>query len=450
MGSIILLMASKIRQKAARFVENVTGHHHRHRDVSDVTFPKGFLWGASVSAHQVEGGTHNQWDEWEWRHATKSPQVTKYLLEHLKNWPELSGRAAIPDTYICGEAVDHYNRYEEDFKLLKKLHMDTFRFSIEWSRIEPREGQWDAREIAHYRKYLMKLREMHITPFVILWHFTLPVWFARKGGFTKRANVRYFTRYVAKITEELGDLWSFVITVNEPDTYTALGYVRGFWPPQVRNIVLAKRVYQNIQLAHQQAYAVVKAHDLNLQIGTSVSQTVDKLDSQFFLAKWSMQVWRWVARRWFLDSERMTADFVGVNFYMTNYYNWAGRWRNPPEPNNDLGWYMEPRAIEDMLVDVHERYGRPIYITENGLADAHDQYREWWLKETIAGMQGALAQGVDLRGYMHWSLLDNFEWAFGWLAEFGLVHVDRATMKRTIRPSAKWFAEEIKRLRLIK
>jgi beta-glucosidase len=143
----------------------------------------------------------------------------------------------------------------------------------------------------------------------------------------------------------------------------------------------------------------------------------------------------------------MTADFIGVNFYMTNYVQWFGGWSNPPEPSNDLGWYMEPGDIQNLLVDVYKRYERPIFITENGLADAHDQYRRWWLEETIAGMRGALAEGVDLRGYLHWSLLDNFEWAFGWLAEFGLVHVDRSTMKRTVRPSAKWFAEEIARIK---
>lgn len=405
------------------------------------------MWGASTSSHQVEGGTHSQWDVWEKQNAQRLPKTAKYLLGKLKNWPEISGRAAIPETYICGNAVDHYHRYEADFKILKQLNMDAFRFSIEWSRIEPEEGKWDKQAISHYRVYIRKLQEMGITPFVTLWHFTLPVWFADKGGFAKRSNITYFTRYVAKITEELGDDWKFVITINEPDTYTGLSYLRSFWPPQQRDFLTARRVYINLMVAHQQAYAIIKAHDLNIQVGTSVNQTVDKLESQFFIAKWAMWAWQRVAKRWFLDSERMTADFVGVNFYMTNYFGSSGRWRNPPEPNNDLGWYMEPAAIEELLVDIHERYHLPIYVTENGLADARDQYRQWWLQETIAGMRGALGQGVDLRGYLHWSLLDNFEWAFGWLAEFGLVHVDRATMKRTIRPSAKWFAGEIQRLR---
>lgn len=422
-------------------------YKQKKRGRTDTPFPKGFLWGASTSAHQVEGGTHSQWDVWERANAHKLPRTAKYLLGNLKNWQELQGRAAIPETYICGDAVDHYNRYEDDFKIIKKLNMDAFRFSIEWSRIEPESGKWDMKAIEHYRSYIRKLKSMGITPFVTLWHFTLPEWFAEKGGFARRSNITYFTRYVAKITEELGDDWSFVITVNEPDTYTALSYLRMFWPPQARDFLAARRVYVNLMVAHQQAYAIVKAHNLDIQVGTSVNQSVDKLESQFFTAKMAMWVWQRFAKRWFLDSEKMTADFVGVNFYLTNYFGWAGRWTNPPEPANDLGWYMEPRAIEELLIDIHERYQLPIYITENGLADSHDQYRQWWLQETIVGMRGALGRGVDLRGYMHWSLLDNFEWAFGWLAEFGLVHVDRATMKRTVRPSARWFGGEIKRLR---
>jgi beta-glucosidase len=416
-------------------------------DQTTPKFPKGFLWGASVSSHQVEGGTDNQWDRWEREHADQSPAVTRLLLNNLKNWPELRGRAAIPDTYICGQAVDHYHRYAEDFKLLQSFNMNAFRFSIEWSRIEPRPGEWNRKEIEYYRKYLNKLQAMGITPFVTLWHFTIPTWFADMGGFDKRSNITYFTRYVAKITEELGDMFRYVITLNEPDSYTAMGYLRGFWPPQVRNIFTARRVYENLQIAHQQAYAIVKAHSLDIQIGTSLALTVDKLESQSIIAKLSLRFTQRIAKRWFLDSEKMTADFVGLNFYMTNYYSWLGSWTHPPEPNNDLGWYMEPGAIEELLVDIYARYQRPIYVTENGLADAHDQYRQWWIQETIKAMGGALDKGVDLRGYLHWSLLDNFEWAFGWLAEFGLVHVDRATMKRTVRPSARWFGERIAELR---
>ncbi len=154
-------------------------------------------------------------------------------------------------------------------------------------------------------------------------------------------------------------------------------------------------------------------------------------------------MWNW----WFLNRVREQLDFIGINFYSTHYISWLWKEKNPDNPHNDLGWYMEPSAIYDVLVKTADRYGLPMIITENGLADAGDKQRQWWLEQTIAAMQRALAKGVPLKGYLHWSLLDNFEWAYGWWPEFGLVHVDRKTMKRSVRSSAKWFGSEIKRIR---
>jgi len=415
--------------------------------MTKTNFPKGFLWGASTASHQVEGGTETDWDRWERAHASKSYRTTKLLLGRLKNWPEIRDRAQLPETYIAGQAVDHYNRYAEDFKLIKRLNMNTFRFSIEWARIEPRAGEWDAAEIEHYRTYLTTLREQGTEVFVNLWHFTSPTWFMDRGGFAKQANVALFTRYVEKIAAELGDLLTFVIPINEPNNYALLGYILGQWPPQKHNPVTAVRVYRNLMLAHNQAYASFKKHSPQIQVGTAMAMSAEKLGSRSPLAKLARRWWDYLWNFWALDNQRQTSDFVGVNFYMTNYYSWIGLPRLPKEPRNDLGWYMEPSAVQGLLVETYERYKKPIYITENGSADNHDQYRQWWIEQTIIAMRGALDQGVDLRGYLHWSLLDNFEWAFGWLAEFGLVHVDRTTMKRTIRPSAQWFGAEIARLR---
>jgi len=415
--------------------------------MTKTNFPKGFLWGASTASHQVEGGTDTDWDRWERAHANKSYRSSKLLLGRLKNWPEIRAQAQLPETYIAGQAVDHYNRYEEDFKLVRELNMNTFRFSIEWARIEPREGEWDMAEIEHYRTYLTKLRAQGTEAFVSLWHFTSPTWFMDRGGFAKSANVALFTRYAEKIAEELGQMLTFVNPMNEPNTYVSMSYLAGLWPPQRHNLFTAVRVYKNMIAAHAEAYKVLKAHNPQMQVGTVTALNVDKLASRFPVARLTQWVWQRVAKYWFLDSVPATSDFVGVNFYMTNYYQWYGGVRTPSQPKNDLGWYMEPGAIGGLLVEVYNRYKQPVYVTENGLADNHDQYRQWWIEQTIAGMRSALGSGVDLRGYLHWSLLDNFEWAFGWLAEFGLVHVDRATMQRTIRPSAQWFGAEIARLR---
>jgi len=155
--------------------------------------------------------------------------------------------------------------------------------------------------------------------------------------------------------------------------------------------------------------------------------------------------WNW----WFYNRIRKTQDFIGFNYYFTDYYRVIHR-DNPEVPTNDLGWYMEPEGLYPLLLRVWARYRKPIIITENGVADGHDQYRQWWLGESIVAMERALSEGVRLVGYYHWSLLDNFEWAYGCWPKFGLVEVDRKTMKRTIRPSAKWFAKEVKRIRATK
>jgi beta-glucosidase len=152
----------------------------------------------------------------------------------------------------------------------------------------------------------------------------------------------------------------------------------------------------------------------------------------------------YIGNWWFLDRIKDSLDFIGLNYYFTEYRNWWGKTANPKSPINDLGWYMEPSGIYPLLIKLWNRYKKPIIITENGLADAKDTHRQWWLQETIQALQKALADGVDLRGYLHWSLLDNFEWAYGWWPKFGLVAVDRETMRRTLRPSAKWLAKTIK------
>jgi beta-glucosidase len=410
-------------------------------------FPKDFLWGASTSSHQVEGGTNSQWDEWERLKAGKLPVQTQKLLGRLDSWPDIQAQANDPDNYIAGDAVQHYLRYKEDFKLLTKLNMNAFRFSLEWSRIEPEQGKFDEAAIRHYREYILELKRLGIEPFMTLWHFTNPVWFEKKGGWERRENVHLFEQYVTRVADEFGDLVKFVSPLNEPNTYVTISYILGLWPPQKHKLFLAWKVYKHLIRAHEKAYIILKQHNPKVQVGTAMAMGNDLPVSKFFLSRLVAFVWQRLFNWWLLDTQRKTHDFIGLNYYLTNYYGWYGRFQNPPKPLNDLGWYMEPKAIGRLLKLVHFRYRKPIYVTENGLADREDAYRTWWIQETIIAMQDAIDEGVDLRGYMHWSLLDNFEWAFGWLAQFGLVHVDRKTMERTLRPSAKWFGEQIKEMR---
>lgn len=413
---------------------------------NDRIFPKSFFWGASTAGHQVEGGLHDQWTIWEKEHAKELAQSAHQRLTDVPSWNDIKDRAQDPDNYISGKGVGHFAHYKEDFELAQKLNMNAFRFSIEWSRIEPEEGKWDDAAIEHYRKYIRELRARHIEPFANLWHWTYPVWFDKKGGFEKRANVAYFERFVQKVTDELAEDLTYIITINEPNVYVTFGYIIGEWPPQQKNLLLALRVYRNLVVAHKRAYRILKKEKPMLQIG--VAQQLANIQAKHphsVFDQFSTQRMRYFWNWWFLKRVRKYQDFVGVNFYFSDYYTRLFKKENPRVPLSDQGWYMEPEGLYPLLLRTWKHFKKPIYITENGLADEADEYRRWWIEETIVAMQRALSEGVDLRGYFHWSLLDNFEWKYGWWPKFGLIGVDRERgMKRTIRPSAKWFASRIK------
>lgn len=413
---------------------------------NDKVFPKSFFWGASTAAHQVEGGLENQWTVWEREHAKELAQSAHQRLTEVPSWNDIKDRAEDPANYISGKGVDHYKHYKEDFDLIKKLNLNAYRFGIEWSRIEPEEGRWDEAAIEHYRKYIRELRSRHIEPFANLWHWTFPVWFDKKGGFQKRSNVAYFERFVQKISDELAEDLTYIITINEPNVYVTFGFIIGEWPPQQKNIFLALRVYRNLARAHKRAYRILKKEKPMLQIG--VAQQLANIQAKHphsLFDQFSTQRMRYFWNWWFLKRVRKYQDFVGVNFYFSDYYTGLFKKDNPRVPLSDQGWYMEPEGLYPLLLRTWKHFKKPIYVTENGLADEADEYRRWWIEETIVAMQRAISEGVDLRGYFHWSLLDNFEWKYGWWPKFGLVAVDRERdMKRTIRPSAKWFASRIK------
>ncbi len=413
-------------------------------------FPKNFLWGASTASHQVEGGTHNQWSVWELQNAQEKAKSAHADLGWLPNWEDIKSEAENPDNYISGKGVEHFKRYKEDIKLVKELNLNSFRFGIEWARLQPEEGKWDEQAVEHYKNYIKKLKAQNIEPMLNLWHWTVPVWFADKGGFEKKQNLKFWDEFVQKVAEEFAPLVRNIITLNEPNVYASHSYVMGWWPPNQKSWLNGSFVIWHLVLAHRRAYKLLKTKKPTLNIG--IAQQLANIQAKRphhvvdqIMTKWMRFFWNW----WFYNRIRKTQDFIGFNYYFTDYYRVIHR-DNPEVPTNDLGWYMEPEGLYPLLLRVWARYRKPIIITENGVADGHDQYRQWWLGESIVAMERALSEGVRLVGYYHWSLLDNFEWAYGWWPKFGLVEVDRKTMKRTIRPSAKWFAKEVKRIRATK
>ncbi len=412
-------------------------------------FPKDFFWGGSTAAHQVEGGTVNQWSVWELANAKELAQTAHQRYARLPVWEEIKKQAEDPSNYVSGRGVEHYQRYKEDFDLITKLNMNSFRFGVEWARLEPTEGEWDETAVAHYRDYIAELRKRDIEPFLNIWHWTMPTWFTDKGGFKKKANLIYFERFVQKIADEYTDDLTYIITLNEPNVYTSNSYIIGAWPPQEKNILDAITVYRNLVRAHKRAYKILKAKKPGLQIGAAAQlANIQAKRPHNYFDEFSTKIMRYFWNWWFLRRIRKQQDFVGINYYFTDYYTGLIKRQNPNVPLNDKGWYMEPEGLYPLLLRTWAHNKKPIFVTENGVADKNDEYRRWWLEETIVAMERAISEGVDLKGYFHWSLLDNFEWADGWWPKFGLVAVDREHgMKRTIRPSAQWFAEKLQEWR---
>lgn len=406
---------------------------------STVQFPKHFLWGAATSAHQVEGGMHNQWSEWEKAQAKTLAAQSQYQYGDLPNWPHIASAAKDPNNYISGKAANHAELYAQDFALAKKMGLTSWRFSVEWSRIEPEEGAWNAEAIKYYKAYLAALADAGLEPVVTLFHFTLPVWFAAQGGFAKRDNVKYFVRFVDKLMDEIGATVRYVVTINEPCVYVTESYDNGTWPPNVRSKWQTYRVLSNLAYAHNQVAKVLHAKSRRFKVAVAKNSAYTYPGDDAWLSRATARVVQFFQDDYFLRKVVRQSDYIAVNYYFSNRV-YGYRIHNPETTPNDLGWTMQPDHLELVLERLWGRYKLPLLVTENGVADERDQFRKQWLTQSILAMQRALGSGVELLGYMHWSFLDNFEWDKGFWPRFGLFAVDYKTYKRTPRPSALWFA----------
>jgi len=413
---------------------------------TQLAFPKRFLWGASTSAHAVEGNTHNQWTVWELENAKTKAAQAKFQLEDLDSWARVQAEAEDPASYVSGEASDHYVHYEEDFDLLRKMNLNALRFGVEWSRVEPAQGAWSVEAVEHYKRYVAQLRRRGIEPVVTLFHNTLPVWFTAMGGFEKRQNVQYFVQFAERMIRELGRDVRFVITMNEPEVYAYESYYKGNWPPQMTSKWQFWRVLSNLAYAHNQTAKAI--HALNRRYKTSIAK-----NSVYFypgddawLSRRTAEVMQYAQDDYFLKKVIKQCDFLGVTFYHSaRVYGY--RVHNPEKQVDDMGRDLSPADIQYALERVYRKYGLPIIVTENGLADGEDTQRQWWLTQTLAGMQRAMEAGVRLEGYVHGCLLDGFVWDRGRWPRFGLIAVDYKTQKRRLRPSAAWLGKVIKHLR---
>ena len=404
---------------------------------------KNFYWGSATSSHQVEGGTRNDWSEWEKRNADRLAREArkKWAPWQREKFPEMFDA----ENYISGLACDHYNRYEEDFDLAREGGHNAHRFSIEWSRVEPEEGAFDEKAIEHYRNVVQALRARGLEPFVTLWHWTLPVWLANRGGVLAKDFPELFARYATKMADAFGKDVTFYMTVNEPNSVIYNGYTSGDWPPQKKNPFLALRAYTSLARAHKEAYRQIKERWSHAQVGlTEIFSYFDMHRADSFWNKMLGDVaWKW-GNDQFLSRISGAYDFLGVQNYFTHRIGLAMRKNSDKQKVSDLGWELRADVLGELLRQC-SRYDVPLYVTEDGLADADDTKRGTYIAQRIASMRKAMRDGIDVRGYFHWSLLDNFEWDKGFWPRFGLIEVDRKTLERKPRESFRVYQEMITR-----
>ena len=422
-----------------------------------MAFPKGFFIGASTAAHQVEGNNVHS-DYW--------------LQEQL---PHTS--FAEPS----GAACDHYNRYEEDIKLLADAGLNAYRFSVEWARIEPEEGKFDENEIEHYRKVIRCCKEHGVEPIVTLMHFTSPAWLIRKGGWEAESTVEYFRRYAATVTEKLGDKINYICTINEANMglqlaaiskrfmlmaeqakkaaaagakkaegtvqvgmnfekmmenakFAAMENAQAFGTPQPQIFVSARTPEGDILVmrAHQAAKAAIKAIRPEIKVGLTLSlhdlQPLPGGES-FAEAAWDEEFRHYLP--YIADD-----DFLGVQNYTRTQYGPQGQLPCPEGAElTQMDYEFYPKALEHVIRKVHEDFTGDLIVTENGVAISDDTRRVEFIRRALAGVENCLADGIPVKGYCYWSLMDNFEWQKGFSMTFGLIAVDRATQQRTPKPS---------------
>jgi len=398
-------------------------------------FPPGFLWGTATSAHQVEGNNTNS-DWWHWEQKNKG-KILPILEEKFRN------KRFVPSEKTC----DQYNQFEKDFDLLEQMKNNAHRLSIEWARIEPKCGEFDFKEIEHYKKVLSNLKKRNIKIMLTLNHFTLPNWLAEKGGWTNLRAAKYFKRYAEHIVENLGELVDFWITINEPEIYTDMAYVKGYWPPQKKNIKKASLVYFNMIKAHKKVYKIIhKILDKESQ-KTKVGVAMNMMSFASY-KKHSILELLFVyfadnlVNHSFYNLTKKYHDFLGINYYFRVRLKKTEHSLKPEIEKikeserelSDMGWVIYPHGIFDVLMDL-KNSGIPIYITENGIATKDDAKRIKFIREHVIEIHHAIQAGVDVRGYFHWSLLDNFEWDKSFGPKFGLVEVNFKTLERKVKPS---------------
>ncbi len=377
-----------------------------------ISFPDGFLWGTATAAHQVEGGNWNN-DWWEFEHRDGTPCVE-----------------------VSGDAVDHFHRYPSDLAMVAGLGFNAYRFSIEWSRIEPEEGEFSRAALDHYRRMMAACLEHGMVPVVTFHHFSTPRWAATVDTWADPVTAERFARFCERAVDAVGDLVGIACTINEPNIVALMGYMVGVFPPGRQDIDQYARSNDVLIDAHKRAVDALKAGPGDFPVGITIAMgDWDAPEG----AEDTLARIRHQHEGIYLEAARGD-DFVGVQAYSRTRLGADGMPIGPEDGVEvlDMGYEYWPQALEVAVRHAADVAGVPVYVTENGIGTTDDEQRIRYVRSALEGLGRCLADGLDVRGYFYWSAMDNFEWALGYKPQFGLIAVDRTTQLRTMKPSAHW------------
>lgn len=431
---------------------------------NEVGFSKDFLWGAASAAAQVEGAYNEDG-------------------KGLSIWDCASDKK-LKRSENCHIACDHYHRYKEDVALMKQIGLKSYRFSVSWPRIMPEKGKVNQKGIAFYCNLVKELRKAGIEPLCTLYHWDLPMWVYKEGGWKNSKTVGWFAEYVKVVVEALSEDVQYWMTFNEPQMFIGQGYITGIHAPFKKSIPSIFKLSKNVLLAHGKAVQTIRQYaktepkvgmalaasafipkgEGNEAVQWAYENTFSEKPAMFGNAWWTEpmivgkapQMLKRTLKEKDLQQIAQPLDFVGLNVYQPFNYDcgWAeGEKSIPGMPRNTIGWPIAGDTLYWTVRFFYEKYHLPILITENGMANTdfvmldgkvHDTQRIDFMKRYLKGLKRAASEGIPVIGYQHWSIMDNYEWAEGYDPRFGLIYVDYATQERILKDSAYFYAEIIK------
>jgi beta-glucosidase len=411
--------------------------------------PKNFLWGTATSEYQVSGANNcpnANWNDWEKKGKTKDLSLSGY---------------------------NHYNTYRSDVNLMNDLGVNAYRFSVEWSLIEPEEGVFNQREMNRYKSLSELLVSRGITPMVTLHHFTIPSWFEKKGGFEKLENIKHFVDFCDFVFSELKSCVKLWCTINEPGVYMLMGYLLGEFPPGIKwKFTLASKVLKHLLLSHERVYGLIKGNDWKNEHSVGIVHNYLKLEAKHswnpieripcglitkLVNDVTMNYLHTGQYKFYVPtvvndihfSNANCFDFIGLNYYSRavitmSFPSFLSPTCRSGEVMTDMPYPSYPNGLYEAIVECTTTLGKPIYITENGIADATDDRRADFIEGYLAAMLKAHEEGCDVRGYFYWTLVDNFEWAEGYHMKFGLYEYNHITGSKRLRSGSIPFIRAIK------